>query len=356
MTQKQIYIRTYHIKHRQDYSDLLSKAKKIAEYAVEHKNTKKLSSKNVKEYGVPAAISNQILRKYGNNKNIQKVSNVNLVVPNQITTNKTKTKVYHSIKYKNEIVTITPLKKSFRWNPGKNFLKINQIEIDETKYMIAVSFNKPPILPISEKNLLGVDLNCGIGRHIANCANLTNGHTLDFGRNGPNIRKQYSIKRKKNKIQNNREKRKMRDLDHKISNKIVKYALKEKLKIVLEDLSNIRNTSKKGEGSDLYKNKNKNRVVNSWSFYRLQQFIEYKAEEHGIPVIYINPHYTSRDCSYCGVEGLRDKDTFKCKNKRCKSYRIERNSDKNAAFNIAKKSLLSGSIVDKTNKTRKGRT
>ena len=70
----------------------------------------------------------------------------------------------------------------------------------------------------------------------------------------------------------------MKDLDHKISRKVVNYALQNKLKIVVENLKGIRNGSKKGNGS-----KGKNRVVNSWSFYRLQSFIEYKSKEHGIP-------------------------------------------------------------------------
>ena len=41
----------------------------------------------------------------------------------------------------------------------------------------------------------------------------------------------------------------MKDLDHKISRKVVDYALKNKLRIVVEDLKNIRKKSKKGEGS-----------------------------------------------------------------------------------------------------------
>ena len=78
----------------------------------------------------------------------------------------------------------------------------------------------------------------------------------------------------------------MRDLDHKISRKIVDYAGENDLKIVVEDLSGIRKRSKKGNGL-----KNVNRFVNSWSFYRLQQFIEYKAKERGIPYIKVNTQY-----------------------------------------------------------------
>ena len=38
---------------------------------------------------------------------------------------------------------------------------------------------------------------------------------------------------------------------------------------------------------------------------------------HNIPLMKINPHYTPQECSYCGVIGTREKETFICNNKRC---------------------------------------
>lgn len=127
----------------------------------------------------------------------------------------------------------------------------------------------------------------------------------------------------------------MKDLDHKISRKIVDYALKNKLKIVLENLKGIRIGARKGNGS-----KTGNRFVNSWSFYRLQTYIEYKAKELGIPFEKINPQYTSKECSYCQVIGDRNGDTFICTNRHCKSFKIKRHSDINAAFNIGKRATI----------------
>ena len=73
-------IRTYHVKHRQNVSSLLEKANKVAKYAVENKQNKKLlTSKYVSHYGLPSTISNQILRKYGRGK-IKEANNVNLVI------------------------------------------------------------------------------------------------------------------------------------------------------------------------------------------------------------------------------------------------------------------------------------
>lgn len=350
-------LRTYHVKHRLDLSDYLQKAKLVADYAVKNKNTPKLlSTKFVKQHGLPSAISNQILRKYGRGT-IKEATNINLVVPNQKTTrtwivyenkkkgskpNKNKengikkTKVYNTITYNNETVYIKPLELGFRWNPGKSFIEIKQIEIDDQKFMITVSFEKQ-VINQKYTGILGIDLNCGMGRSVANCANLRTKEIINIGKQGPNIRKYYYKKRKAHKMKGDKEKRIMRDIDHKISRQIVNYALKHKLKIVVENLKGIRNGTTKRKGI-----KNINRFVNSWSFYRLQLFIEYKSKELGIPFEKINPQYTSQECSYCSVLGKRDGDSFICNNKRCSAYNKNRHSDINAAFNIGKRSLLMG--------------
>jgi putative transposase len=338
-----VQLKAYHVKHKKDFSGYLQKAKLVANYALKHKNKfKLLTSKYVKKYGLNSSISNQILRKYGRGT-IKKVSNVNLVIPNQRTslTYKTKDgtikqKNYYSIEYNNGVVHIKALKLKFRWNPGKHFIKIHQIEINEEKYMLTVSF-KDQKVDQKYNNVLGIDLNCGIGRSVANCANLKTNEILNLGVQGPNIRKYYYKKRKKHKMKGDKEKRIMRDLDHKISRKIVNYALKHKLKIVVENLKGIRTNATKKKGL-----RNVNRFVNSWSFYRLQTFIEYKSKELGIPFEKINPHYTSQECSYCSIIGERNGDTFICKNKKCGSYKKERHSDINAAFNIGKRSLQLG--------------
>jgi len=259
-------------------------------------------------------------------------------VPNQTT--KSTSIIYNSIIYNNGFVYLKPLKLYFRWNPGKEFEKINQVEISEDCFMVCVSFKKVDISN-EYKNVLGVDLNCGMGRFIANACDCKTGKVLNLGKKGPNVRFMYYKKRKNQKIKGNKEKRILKDLDHKISHKIVDYALKNKLKIIMEDLKGIRSGSKKGKGS-----KTGNRFVNSWSFYRLQTFVEYKAMERGIPFIKVKPHYTSQECCCCGVIGTRNKEDFICNNKKCLKYGKKRHSDVNAGFNIGKRyfeTTISGS-------------
>lgn len=346
------FIKTYHVKHRIDFSDQLEKARKVAEYAVENKNNLKvLTTKYVKQYGLHSDISCQILRKYGRDT-IKKASKVNLIVPLAERTRKyTKkdgfkvSKLYRNIEYENGIVHLKPINLKFRWDPGKTFLKINQVEIDNKKFMISVTFPDRQVQQVYN-GILGVDLNCGIGRSVINAINMRTGELLNLGKKGPNVRKYYYKKRQEHnkkgeKMKGDKEKRIMKDLDHKMSRQIVDYALKNKLKIVVENLKGIRMRCRSGKGSI----KGVNRFVNSWSFYRLQSFIEYKSKELGIPYIKIHPHYTSQECSYCSIIGDRKGDKFVCKNKRCKVYKKDRHADINAAFNVGKRSLESGGVV-----------
>jgi putative transposase len=330
-------IRSYHVKHKRFLDDLLEKAQQVADYAVKNNNGRKhISTKEVKDIDLPSTIKCQLLRKYGRGE-INQASNVHLIVPNssirKYTMKDGTVKMYGNIDYKDERVYLKPLKMSFRWNPGVPFEKINQVEISKNRFMITATFQNK-IVKQEYLDVLGIDLNCGMGRSIANVANLKTGELLNLGKKGPNVRKSYFKKRKKQKVKGFKEKRKMKDLDHKLSRIIVDYALKNKLKIVVENLKGIRMGARKGNGS-----KAGNRFVNSWSFYRLQSFLEYKSKELEIPFEKINPQYTSQECSYCQIIGYRKGDTFICKNKHCISFKIKRHSDINAAFNIGQRSL-----------------
>jgi len=75
-----------------------------------------------------------------------------------------------------------------------------------------------------------------------------------------------------------------------------------------------------------------NRKLNNWSFYELEQFIRYKAENLGKQVILVDARYTSQKCSVCGhvYKGNRNGSQFKCR-----SCGFELHADLNASRNIA---------------------
>jgi len=81
------------------------------------------------------------------------------------------------------------------------------------------------------------------------------------------------------------------DVNHCISKKMVSKAKDTSSVIALEDLQGIR------EGMTV--SKAQRRKQHSWGFYQLRQFVEYKAAIAGVPVVYIDPAYTSQECPVC---------------------------------------------------------
>lgn len=120
-----------------------------------------------------------------------------------------------------------------------------------------------------------------------------------------------------------REQRFMRDTNHAISKRIVELANQSNSAIALEDLTNIRKTARQ--------RKAQRGTFHRWAFYQLRQFISYKAQKIGIPVILIAPAYTSQTCSACGVLGVRDGQNF-----HCPSCSFQADADWNASRNIQK--------------------
>lgn len=117
-----------------------------------------------------------------------------------------------------------------------------------------------------------------------------------------------------------RERRWMTAVNHIVSKKIVE-SLKKGECIAMENLKNIRKRTRV---------RRKQRYIHSsWAFRQLQSFIEYKALEQGILVVYVDPKGTSKSCSRCGKIGQRLGHLFSC------SCGYKNHADFNASYNIA---------------------
>jgi len=76
-----------------------------------------------------------------------------------------------------------------------------------------------------------------------------------------------------------------------------------------------------------------------WLFARIQQYVEYKLEEYGIAVVYVDSEYTSQCCSRTDC-GHVDGDSRSGKRFRCVECGYEVNSDYNAAKNVGLRFLI----------------
>lgn len=165
---------------------------------------------------------------------------------------------------------------------------------------------------VTGSNVMGVDL----GLKVPAVA-VTDDGKVKFAGNG----RQNKYMRRKNKSRRrklgtakkinairkskDKEQRWMQDQDHKTSRKIVDFAVQNNVsEIRMEKLANIRNTARTSRKNE--------KNLHTWSFYRLAQYIEYKARLEGIRIEYVNPKYTSQKCPECGTLNKAKDRNYRC--------------------------------------------
>lgn len=194
-------------------------------------------------------------------------------------------------------------------------------------------------IPTSEKigtKIMGVDL----GLKVPAVAVTEDGSARFFGKGRQNksVRRKFKSKRKKlGKLKkliairnlDDKEQRYMKDQDHKISRAIVNFAKENKISVIrLEQLTNIRQTARTSRKNE--------KNLHNWSFYRLSQFIEYKANLVGIKVEFVNPAYTSQTCPKCSEKNKAQDRKYKCK------CGFEKHRDLVGAMNIRYAPVIDG--------------
>ncbi|MDV2996229.1 MAG: IS200/IS605 family transposase ISSoc1 [Chroococcidiopsis sp. SAG 2025] len=109
-----------------------------------------------------------------------------------------------------------------------------------------------------------------------------------------------------------RERRFQTWLNHNISKQIVQSAIATKSVVAIENLTGIRERT-----NTKPRNKIERFRSNSWAFYQLRQFLEYKGLQFGIEIVAVPPAWSSQTCHKCFHIGLRSEKFFKCVNQFC---------------------------------------
>jgi putative transposase len=202
-------------------------------------------------------------------------------------------------------------------------------------WLLTATCEIPEAAPQEPAGFLGVDLG------IVNIATTSDG-TVHAGRRlNRDRRRQRDLRRKlqrKNtksarrvlKRQRRKEARHARDTNHVISKRIVTEAKRTGCGIALEDLTGIRDRARLRKPQRV--------TLHSWAFAQLGEFISYKARRAGVPVVIVDPAFTSRMCADCGHVDKRNRVSqawFICR-----SCGVVAHADRNGSRNIAARAAI----------------
>ncbi|MFE2737314.1 RNA-guided endonuclease InsQ/TnpB family protein [Streptomyces sp. NPDC059349] len=122
-----------------------------------------------------------------------------------------------------------------------------------------------------------------------------------------------------------KEARRNKDINHKISKRIVAEAERTGRGIALEELTGIRERARLRMPQRV--------KIHSWPFAQLGSFIAYKAKRAGVPVVYVDPAYTSQECSQCHHTARANRPSQAVLS--CRVCGFVDHADHNASHNIA---------------------
>ncbi len=138
-------------------------------------------------------------------------------------------------------------------------------------------------------------------------------------------------------------------INHTITREVIKVAQQYNVgTIKMEDLTGITTNTK-----DYF--------LKSWAYYQLQTFIEYKAKEVGIEILWVDPKDTSNTCPTCKVSNPlnrddKDKTKFACVNFVCEDFSKVKDADIVGSYNICYKDGKKVKEKSKEGKLEKGKT
>lgn len=203
------------------------------------------------------------------------------------------------------------------------------IERDGVFYLVATC-EVPEAEQYEPDGFVGVDLG------IANIATTSTGYQA-AGRGLNRYRKRQlalraKLQKKRTKSakrrlkeRSRREQRHVKNTNHIIAKTIVTEAERTGRGLALEELKGIRTRVRLRKPQRV--------ALHCWAFAQLGDFIVYKAKRAGVPLVFVDPAYTSQTCAECGHVDKRnrvDQGLFICR-----GCWVVAHADRNASHNIA---------------------
>ena len=133
--------------------------------------------------------------------------------------------------------------------------------------------------------------------------------------------------RRRLKARSRRETRHVKNTNHVIAKTIVTEAERTSRGISLEELKGIRQRVRLRKPQRV--------ALHSWAFAQLGDFIVYKAKRAGVPLVFVDPAYSSRQCAACGhVDRLNRLSQARFA---CRSCGVVAHADRNASHVLARR-------------------
>jgi IS605 OrfB family transposase len=221
------------------------------------------------------------------------------------------------------------------------------------KWMAEIAFTLFEPEPTTGEGVMGVDLGIKIPAVVHVVGKGT--HYLGNGRYQRMMRRRFYARRKHlqrtGKVRavrqsQGKERRWMHDINHKLSRQIVIHAQAQGVGVIrLEKLAGIRErtrqrTARTSRGAKHSKARTNNRLIATWTFHQLTQFITYKVEHVGMRVEQVDQAYTSQTCPACCA-----RNTARDRRYSCVACGWRGHPDAVGAINISRRTGLRGDSV-----------
>jgi IS605 OrfB family transposase len=202
------------------------------------------------------------------------------------------------------------------------------------KWFLNVAVTLPDVLEQKVADVLGVDLGIAIIAADSD-GNKFSGNKLNKIRHrNQALRRKLQSKgtpsaKRLLKKRSRKESRFVADTNHKISKQIVSLAKRTSRGIAIEELDGIRGRIKA--------RLQERTTLHGWSFAQLGMFLDYKAKRAGLPLVKVDPRFTSQRCNECGhteKANRKTRDEFLCK-----ACGHSAHADTNGAMNIRLRGL-----------------
>ncbi|MGW5876569.1 RNA-guided endonuclease InsQ/TnpB family protein [Nocardiopsis terrae] len=205
------------------------------------------------------------------------------------------------------------------------------VERDGAFYLVATC-------EVPEAQTYGPDGFVGVDLGIANIATASSGYRAAgrglnrYRRRQLALRAKLQRKRSKSakrrlKARARKERRHATNQNHIIAKRIVAEAERTSNGIALEELRGIRQRARL--------RKPQRATLHSWAFAQLGRFLEYKARRAGVPLVYVDPAYSSRECAECGHTDRLNR--ISQAEFACRSCGVVAHADRNASRVLARR-------------------